>query len=95
MEDKEQTIANLIYENLGYMYCDNCRFNSEISEEESIRKFGYWGCEDCHRKYNGWGISKTEAEHLAREIIKMLNQISRGDVMYYFYGGSKLAVKKH
>ena len=36
MEDKEQTIANLIYENLGYIYCDNCRFNSEISEEESI-----------------------------------------------------------
>lgn len=53
------------------MYCDNCRFNSEISEDESNEKFGYWGCEDCHRKYNGWGISKSVASNLAKEIMKI------------------------
>lgn len=73
MTEKEQAIANLIYNNLDYMYCDNCRFNSEISEEESNEKFGYWGCEDCHRKYNGWGISKSNAEYLAKEIAKIYN----------------------
>lgn len=67
----KQEIANLIYENLGYMYCDNCRFWSEISEEESIKKFGYWGCNDCYRKYNGWGISKAKAENLAEAIMKV------------------------
>jgi hypothetical protein len=73
MTEKEQAIANLIYNNLDYMYCDNCRFNSEISEEESNEKFGYWGCEICHRKYNGWGISKSNAEYLAKEIAKIYN----------------------
>lgn len=67
----KQAIANIIYENLGYMYCDNCRFCSEISEEESIQKFGYWGCNNCYRKYNGWGISKAKAEYLAEAIMKV------------------------
>ena len=70
-KEKEQTIADIIYDNLGYMYCDNCRFNSEISEEESNEMFGYWGCEDCHRKYNGWGISKSTANGLAKKIMKI------------------------
>jgi hypothetical protein len=73
MTEKEQAIANLIYNDLDYMYCDNCRFNSEISEEESNKKFGYWGCEDCNRKCNGWGISKSNAEYLAKEITKIYN----------------------
>lgn len=73
MTEKEQAIANLIYNDLDYMYCDNCRFNSEISEKESNEKFGHWGCEDCHRKYNGWGISKSNAEYLAKEIAKIYN----------------------
>ena len=31
----QQQISDLLYEKLSYMYCDNCRFDSEISEEES------------------------------------------------------------
>lgn len=76
MNDKKlkEKISNLIYETLRYMYCDNCRFNSEISEEESMKKYGYWGCEDCHRKYNGWGISKNCCNILANEIIKIIKK---------------------
>lgn len=74
MTEKEQVIANLIYDDLNYMYCDNCRFSVEISEEESIERFGYWGCEDCHRKYNGWGISKSNAEYLAKKISEIINK---------------------
>ena len=74
MTEKEQAIVNLIYNDLNYMYCDNCRFNYEISEEESIKKLGYWGCEDCHRKSNGWGISKSNAEYLAKEIMKIFGE---------------------
>ena len=56
------------------MYCDNCRFGYEIEEEEAVERFRYWGCEDCHRKYNGWVISKSNAEYLAKEIIKICKE---------------------
>ena len=72
--EKKQAIADIIYNNLGYMYCDNCRFGSEISEEESNENFGYWGCEDCHRKYNGWGISKSVSNSLAKGIMKICSE---------------------
>lgn len=56
-------IAQIIYDNLPYMYCDNCRYNSEIEDE--------YRCEDCHRKYNGWGISMATAKGIAKEISNM------------------------
>lgn len=68
LTETQQKISDFLYENLGYMYCDNCRFNSEISKQESEELYGYWGCEDCHRKYNGWGISREICDKLARNI---------------------------
>lgn len=62
----EQKIADLIYNEVSYMYCDNCRCRSEIAKEDE-----QWGCDDCHRKYNGWGISKREAESIARKISQL------------------------
>lgn len=56
-------IAKIIYEELCYMYCDNCRYNSEIGEDDPN-----FGCDDCHRKYNGWGISMAKAERIAEMI---------------------------
>ena len=50
-------IADTIYEKLSYMYCDNCRYNMNPIDE-----YGTDHCEDCHRKYNGWGVSKDTAE---------------------------------
>ena len=52
----ESRISDLIYDRLNYMYCDNCRYNSEIPGD---------GCEDCHRKNNGWAISRNMADYIA------------------------------
>ena len=57
-------IADIIYRELNYMYCDNCRYNSEVVD---LDEYGVNpNCEVCHRKYNGWGISKAEAERIER-----------------------------
>ena len=64
----QQQISNLLYDQLDHIYCDNCRFATEIPEEESNDKYGYWGCEDCYRKYIGWEISKSACDSLARKI---------------------------
>lgn len=59
----KEKIAKIIYEELSYMYCDNCRYAFEISEDDPD-----WSCDECHRKNNGWGISMAEAKQIA-EII--------------------------
>lgn len=69
----QQKISDIIYDQLNYMYCDNCRFNSELNREQFEKENGYWGCEDCHRKYNGWGISKATCDSLARKIGEINN----------------------
>ena len=55
--------AKIIYEELCYMYCNNCRYESEIGEDDPS-----FGCDGCYRKYNGWGISMAEAERIAEMI---------------------------
>ena len=70
MKDSQDDIANIIYNALNYMYCDNCRFNSEIKESDSDE----WNCDECHRKYNGWGISMQESNRIAKKILKQLGE---------------------
>lgn len=70
MKDK---ISELLYNELDYIYCDNCKFFS-ISEEESNEKYGYWGCEDCYRKYMGWKISKKFSDKLAEKIMNIIKK---------------------
>ena len=67
--DKEDDVAKIIYDNLNYMYCDNCRCNSEI-EKDSCE----YGCDDCHRKYNGWGISMQTSKRIAKEILENIGE---------------------
>jgi ribosomal protein L37AE/L43A len=67
---KQDDIASIIYSTLDHMYCDNCRFNSEIKESDN----GEWNCDECHRKYNGWGISMQESNKIAKEILKQLGE---------------------
>ena len=67
---KQDDIVNIIYGTLDHMYCDNCRFNSEIKESDN----GEWNCDECHRKYNGWGISMQESNKIAKEILKQLGE---------------------
>ena len=63
----EKKISDLIYDWLDYMYCDNCRYDSELHDD------GYGGnpCECCYRKYNGWGVSRGTADLLAKKIVGM------------------------
>lgn len=63
---KQEEISNILYEALCYMYCDNCRCDSEIDENDPM-----WGCECCYRKYNGWGISRAVSDALAEKIMKI------------------------
>lgn len=70
MKDSQDDIVKIIYNTLNYMYCDNCRFDSEIQEGDSDE----WCCDDCHRKYNGWGISMNESNKIAKEILNRLGE---------------------
>jgi ribosomal protein L37AE/L43A len=70
MKDVQDDIANIIYGTLDHMYCDNCRFNSEIKESDSDE----WNCDECHRKFNGWGVSMQESNRIAKEILKQLGE---------------------
>ena len=51
MKDSQNDIANIIYNALDHMYCD-----------------------ECHRKYNGWGVSMQESNRIAKEILKQLGE---------------------
>ena len=33
-----------------------------------------WNCDECHRKYNGWGISMNESNKIAKEILNRLGE---------------------
>lgn len=61
----KEKIAEIIYEELSYMYCDNCRYATELTEDPNTDASP---CDDCHRKYNGWGISMNEATRIANII---------------------------
>lgn len=67
-------ISNLIYDHIDYMYCDNCRYDSELEYD----KDGYSRCDECHRKYNGWSISLSTSESIAEQILKMMEEIENG-----------------
>ena len=33
-----------------------------------------YGCDDCHRKYNGWGISMRISHCIAKEILESIGE---------------------
>lgn len=55
-------IAELLYDELCYAYCDNCR-NAENEEN----------CDFCYRKYQNWGISRETAQELEKRIKEKIN----------------------
>lgn len=55
----EGEIVNLLLKELGYAYCDNCRY--VIGEDDA--------CDNCHRKYSGWSLSEDTANYLANAIV--------------------------
>lgn len=69
--DTKQIVVDVIYNYLDYMYCDNCRYNTEIDMQDAL----YDPCEDCYRKYNGWALSRGCAEYLAEQIFKLMENV--------------------
>ena len=62
-------ISKLIYNELNYVYCGNCRFNKEIDEDDDCN-----GCKDCHPKTMEWEISKNHSDSIAEKIINLTQQ---------------------
>ena len=58
-------ISDIIYDELDYVYCTNCRYAS---------KDPYDYCDDCHRKYMGWSVARAECDKIADKIIDILNE---------------------
>ena len=52
--DKEKAIK-ILTDELCYAYCGNCWFADSAEEDD------YRICEDCHRKYQNWALSKNKA----------------------------------
>jgi hypothetical protein len=66
-ETKKEKITQIIYDYLDYVYCNTCRYNSELETD----KYGDDPCEDCIRKSMGWEISVSAAEQIAEDILKL------------------------
>ena len=66
--DKIKVISEFLQEELNYIYCPNCKYQG-LGEEESNKRYGEWGCDDCHRKMMGWELSEEASRKLARQII--------------------------
>ena len=56
------TISRILEEELSYAYCDNCKHDTGDDE-----------CEDCHRKYQNWALSRESAVNIAEKIAKALD----------------------
>lgn len=66
MKNLAEQITELLLEELTYIYCWNCEYNDKGDE--------YDNCEDCHRKYMNWSLSKITAENLANKIDKLYKE---------------------
>lgn len=62
-------ISNVIYDNLGDVYCYNCR-GIDDEDENSDKHF----CDDCHRKSMSWAISRYCCNSIAEEIINLIKE---------------------
>lgn len=51
--------TNIIYNNLYFAYCDNCRGNDDDGRR----------CDECCRKMQNWAVSRYTAECIARKIL--------------------------
>lgn len=61
----KQEISDLLYSELCSVYCYNCRGDSDVKTDSNGDDY----CEDCHRKYMNWGISRTICDALANKIL--------------------------
>ena len=64
--NKEEKIAKILTNEPCYCYCDNCEFGNWDKYQDRE-------CDDCHRKYQNWRLSKNTAKKLAKRIIEEIN----------------------
>lgn len=78
--DKLNKIAELLYEEISYCYCDNCGTPDLLREEEGLDPnpsdpedltVGDLFCNGCYRKYSNWKLSRKTAKELAERILKI------------------------
>ena len=72
--DKMNKIEELLYNEIGYCYCDNCGTPDlpyEDSDDPEQTTAGDIFCEDCHRKYSNWRLSHNAARDLAERILNI------------------------
>lgn len=73
-------IKQLLVDELSSPYCNDCKFGTGLEESKYEEIYGYWGCDDCHRKYMGWELSEEAAEGIAKKIMKMVKDTPIGDM---------------
>jgi hypothetical protein len=49
-------------------YCDNCKFGS-LTEKECENEFGYYACDNCHRKDMNWEYDEKRIERYYKEVL--------------------------
>lgn len=62
----KEKIINILIDELCYCYCDNCEYNNWDKYQDNE-------CDECHRKYQNWKLSKDTAAQIAEQIIKEVN----------------------
>lgn len=62
----KEKIINILINELCYCYCDNCEYGNWDKYKDNE-------CDDCHRKYQNWKLSKNTATQIAEQIIKEVN----------------------
>lgn len=63
ISNKEEKIIKILTDELCYCYCDNCEFGNWDKYQDTR-------CDDCHRKYQNWRLSKETAKSIAKQIIR-------------------------
>lgn len=66
-EDKKNVVSYMLFDELCNIYCYNCEGNEK---EEFSEEF----CENCHRKYMNWRLSRKAADSLAERIDKIYKE---------------------
>lgn len=61
LKKTKEAISDLIYKAFDNIYCDNCRY-------DDMDNF-YYHCDDCHRKYVNWAVSRYDCDLLAERIL--------------------------
>jgi len=70
----KEKISNILFEELDYIYCNNCRF-SDDNYDYTQEEFNSSPCEDCCRKQMKWEISKEFSEKLADKILDIIKDL--------------------